>query len=95
MPTPRRTADTMSEAIAIASPNGRMSKRTHDAACKRLSAALFGPDGLRREEVPQPTERNRLLTQAKRLREMAALGMSPRKFTKEAARLEAAAEALS
>ncbi len=43
---PKRTANTMSEAIALASPSGKMSKRARQAAEKRLSEALFGPNGL-------------------------------------------------
>ena len=88
---PARTANTMSDAIAIASPNGRMSKRAHDAACKRLALDLFGPEGLQQERCPQPTARERLLRQAASLRELAARGMSSGKFNREAARLEALA----
>lgn len=51
MSLPPRTLDTMSDAIAIASPNGRMSKRAKEAAEKRLSEALFGPGGLTREKL--------------------------------------------
>jgi hypothetical protein len=38
---PARTADTMSDAIALSSPNGHMSKRAKDAATARLGRALF------------------------------------------------------
>lgn len=41
---PARTADTMSDAIALDSPNGRMSKRAKDAASRRLAVALFGEE---------------------------------------------------
>lgn len=96
MGLPARTADTMSDAIAIDSPNGRMSKRAHAAACKRLSVALFG-ENCTREMIcgtqAQPSKKEALLAQAGRLRDLAARGMSVRKFTKEAARLEALAEA--
>ena len=95
---PTRTADTMSEAIALSSPSGRMSKRARRAAEQRLAVALFGPNGATREEIcgvqPQPTERERLLRQAARLRDLAARGMSPRKFTREADRLEQLAATL-
>lgn len=47
---PPRTANTMSDAIAMSSPSGRMSKRAKSAATKALSVALFGPNGLTREQ---------------------------------------------
>lgn len=85
---PRRTSDTMSEAIALSSPNGRMSKRARKAANDRLAKMLFG-DGLSLKcATPQPSEKERLLRQAKTLRDLADRGMSTRKFTKEAERLE-------
>jgi len=95
MTLPRRTADTMSEAIALSSPNGRMSKRAHEAAMDRLGRALFG-DGVDniRPRTPQPSERERLLRQAATLRDLAARGMSVRKFTREADGLEARAAQL-
>ena len=92
-PLPARTADTMSEAIALSSPSGRMSKRARDAANARLSLALFGPGGLQRAEPKQRSARERHLEQAARLRDLAARGMSVRKFTREAERLEALAAA--
>jgi hypothetical protein len=97
---PPRTADTMSDAIALSSPNGRMSERAKKAATDRLAESLFGPGGATREQItggptPQPTERERLLRQAKRLRDLAARGMNVRKFTKEAERLEAEAARLN
>lgn len=91
---PKRTADTMSDAIALSSPSGRMSKRAREAALRRLHDALFGPDGLKGEPTPQPTEAESLRAHAKRLRELAARGMSVRKFTKAAAQAEAQADAL-
>lgn len=92
---PKRSADTMSEAIAISSPNGRMSKRAHKAAMERLSLALFGPNGLQQDATPQPTEAERLLAHAKRLRELADAGMSTRKFRREADKAETRAKELS
>jgi hypothetical protein len=86
---PKRTADTMSEAIAISSPNGRVSKRAKEEAVKRLHKVLFGEGGLQPEPVAQPSERERLLAQIAHLRNLAARGMSTKKFTKEADRLEA------
>jgi len=94
MTLPPRTADTMSEAIAMSSPNGRMSKRQQQLAQKRLAIALFGEGGIPRASPPQPTQKERLLRQAKTLRDLAARGMKPRAFAKEAARLEAEAELL-
>lgn len=44
---PPRMADTMSDAIAMSSPNGRMSKRARKVAEKKLSTSLFGEDGLK------------------------------------------------
>lgn len=95
MSLPARNADTMSDAIAISSPNGRMSKRAKDEATRRLGLSLFGENCTREDltgTTHQPTESERLLAQAARLRELAARGMSVRKFTREAARLEAAAQ---
>ncbi len=86
---PPRSASTMIDAIAMSSPSGRMSKRARAAAEKRLSLALFGPNGLQRELPPQPSQKERDLAQAKRLRDLANAGMSTRKFNREADRLEA------
>lgn len=95
MALPKRTADTMSDAIAIASPNGRMSKRALAAAQRRLAIALFGTNGDDlKGKCQQPTERERLLQQAARLRDLAARGMSRKAFTKEADALEAQAAQL-
>lgn len=57
---PRRSADSMSEAIALSSPSGRMSKRARKAAEERLSKMLW-PGGCTREDImgkgpPQPTK---------------------------------------
>lgn len=94
METVKRTLDTMSDAIALSSPNGRMSKRAKEAAQERLRVALFGVDGLAHPQATQETDKARLMRQAANLRELAARGMSPRKFTKEAAALEAKAAVL-
>lgn len=92
---PPRTPDTMSDAIAMSSPSGRMSKRARQAAQERLRVALFGPEGLQpRGLPPQPSKRERLLAQAQRLRDLAARGMCVRAYPKEATRLEAEAAAL-
>lgn len=92
MSLPPRTADTMSDAIALSSPNGRMSKRAKKAATDRLARALFGD--YKEPAPPQPSKREVLLRQAARLRDLANRGMSVRKFNKEAARLEALAGSL-
>ncbi len=91
---PPRTLDTMSEAIALSSPNGKMSKAAKARAEKRLGEALFDPGGMPAPQVAQPSEIERLRRQAKELNELAERGMSPRKFKKEAARLEAEAAAI-
>jgi hypothetical protein len=92
---PMRTADTMSDAIAISSPNGRMSKRAKRVAMARLSVALFGPGGATREMLTgrarQPSEAEQCRQQAARLRDLAERGMKPRVFRREAERLEARA----
>lgn len=96
MKTPSRTADTMSFAIALSSPNGRMSKRAHVAAQEKLGETLFGPGGLQRPGLPtQPTERECLLREAAQCRDHAARGMRPRANVKQAEWCEARAGALS
>lgn len=94
MPLPSRNADTMSDAIAMASSDGNMSKRARKAAQDRLSAALFGPDGMPGPTCPQPTRAEALRVQAARLRDLAARGMKPRAFAKQAAELEREAAVL-
>jgi len=86
---PKRTADTMSEAIALSSPNGSMSKRAKEAAVARLGRALFGGGSCFKGGAPsQPSERERLLERAKQLRDLAARGMKVKAYVKEAERLE-------
>jgi hypothetical protein len=80
---PARTADTMSDAIALSSPNGRMSKRAKEAAQKRLGDALFGDYALT-SLPPQPSEIVKLEREAKQCRDLAARGMRPRAFIKQA-----------
>ena len=79
---------TMVDAIALSSPSGHMSKRSRRAAQERLRIALFGIDGLPKPTCPQPSERERMLLSAKNFRELAARGMKPRAYLKEAMRLE-------
>lgn len=89
---PPRTLDTMSEAIALSSPSGRTSKRTREAAHKRLEEALFGKGGLERPSCPQPPKWERLRTEAKMLRDLAERGMCVRAYPKRAAQLEQEAD---
>lgn len=84
----------MSEAIALSSPSGRMSKRSRKLAEDRLRESLFGPNGLPEPFVPQPSERERLLRQAAQLRDLASRGMKPRAYLKKAQELEAKAALL-
>lgn len=87
----------MSDAIAMSSPNGRMSKRARKAAEQRLSLALFGPNyDLRGTRPEQTTEQKveRLLQRAKEMRGFVAYGWKPRVHLKEAIRLEVEAKDL-
>lgn len=90
---PERNADTMSEAIALSSPNGRMSKRAKEAAQERIRVALFGREGLALPQATQPTEKESLMRQAATLRDLASRGMCPRKYIKRAEALERKAAA--
>lgn len=97
---PLRTADTMSDAIALSSPSGRMSKRAIEEAQRRLAIALFGPNG-EAFRPDEPTEREKLEARAvalersaANLRDLAARGMRPRAYPKHAARMEAEAAAI-
>lgn len=74
----------------LLSPSGHMSKRARDAALRREAERLFAGIDLS-PTTPQPTESERLRTHAARLRELAARGMSTRKFNKEADRAESEA----
>lgn len=92
---PPRTADTMSDAISLSSPNGRMSNRAKKTAQESLRVALFGQSGLPHPGLPsQPSKAERLLAQARNLRELASRGMRPRAFVRDAERLEAEASAI-
>ena len=82
-----RTANTMSEAIALSSPSGQMSNAARQRASERLRRELFG-DGLEGPKVQQPSKRESNLRRAAELRELAARGMRPRAHIKEAERLE-------
>ena len=93
MKLPARTADTMSDAIALSSPSGRMSKRARAASEKRLLDALFGPAGLQPEP---PTARTPAMIRsyAAFLRGLADKGMQPRVHRREAEKLEREAAAM-
>lgn len=86
---PKPTSSTMSEAIAMSSPNGRMSKRAKDRTTKRLGKALFGDwtPGVRHE--PKIAKRISDLYHVLRLMELVNRGMKPRKYPKEIDRIVA------
>lgn len=86
-PLPPRSSDTMVDAIALTSPSGCMSKRARKAAEERLRQSLFG-DGLEAPRGPTINEAERLQRHVKTLRELTDRGMSPRKFRKEADKVE-------
>ena len=83
---------------SMLSPSGRVSNRARNAALERQ----FGGENkittrelhLARLAAIQPTQAERLRREAERLRSFAAGGMRVRAFTKEAARLDAEADAL-
>ena len=81
---PKRDADTMSEAIALSSPSGRMSKRARTQANKRLALMLFGPNCIREDFTgrrEEPSEKEKLLFRAKQDREF--LTMCPKSQRKK------------
>ena len=80
---------------SLLSPSGRISKRARKAAINREGERLF-PAGYWDAEAPSQAEglerrRTSLLPSAKHLRDLAARGMSPRKYLKAAQALEALA----
>ena len=88
--------DCMSEAIALSSPSGKMSKRARLAAERRLAKMIFGETGGIPKLFPkQPTQAQENLRRAKELRDLAARGMQPRAYIREAEKLEKEAEKLS
>lgn len=90
------SADTMSEAIALSSPSGRMSKRARAAALRRLQAMLDAERGPVTPAPPRYADNDPTLLRqrAADLRAMAARGMKRRAFTRQAAELDARAAAL-
>ncbi len=76
------------DAIALSSPSGRMSKRARKAALDRISRELFGDGTCLAPTVRQESEEERDMRTAKNYRGLASRGMHPRKYIKEALRLE-------
>ena len=82
---------------SLLSPSGKMSKRARAEAVKRETARLF--KGVQWENAPSPerikAERVATLRRsAANLRDLADRGMSPRKYRRNAARLEREADDL-
>jgi hypothetical protein len=76
------------------SPSGKISKRARKAYMDKFTKELF-PDGLiLKGQCKQPTKKEKLLRQAKMLRELADRGMSVKKYNKEADKLEKQANEL-
>ncbi|MEN6535028.1 MAG: hypothetical protein ABFD89_15290 [Bryobacteraceae bacterium] len=97
-PYPPRTADTMSDAIAMSSPSGKMSKRASRAADEGLKTDLFGAGGLQKPQAPPSTPQEQAETlrmQANDLRALADRGMRPRVHRKRAAELDSQADSLA
>lgn len=82
----KRTLDTMSDAIALSSPGGRMSKRAKKQAEERLRKALF--DGLELPKRKQPTRAEILRQHAARLRDLANRGMNTKLYNRKAEEAE-------
>ena len=77
---------------SLLSPSGRMSKRARRAAEARETAKLFPPGfwdkpALTAKEQAS-AKRESMVRHVKTLRDLAARGMSQRRFTREADRLE-------
>ena len=89
MDTPR-SANTMSDAIALSSPSGHMSKRSRKAAEQRLCMALFGKPEITLADVKGPKPPPMApIEKAAHLRRMAALAgpRQARALLKEAAEI--------
>lgn len=82
-----------SDALAIASPSGNMSKAGLKRAQERVRQHLFG-EGLERAGPIIRPEKEALMQQAKELRELAERGMKPRAYKKKAEELEALAASM-
>jgi 5'-deoxynucleotidase YfbR-like HD superfamily hydrolase len=73
-----------------------MSKRVRKAYLDKFIKELF-PEGMQEAIKPrckQPSEKEKLLTHAKRLRDLADSGMNSKKYYREAEKAEKAAELL-
>ena len=83
---------------SILSPSGRVSGAAAKAAQQRNAATLFPPGyWTPPEQTPEQAKAQKgyaLLRAAATLRDLAARGIHPRKYLKEAMRLEAELEAL-
>ena len=88
-----RTLDTMSDAIALSSPSGRMSRRAMRTAQERLRRDLFG-DGLPMPNCEQETHRQYLTRWIGEYTAYAERGFRPRARRKAAARLQSELDAL-
>jgi len=73
---------------SILSPSGKVSRRARRAALRRASIELFGPGGLQAVQPKPESDRDNMLRRAAELRSLAARGMKPRAYLKEAERLE-------
>lgn len=76
---------------SLLSPSGGMSRAARERAMQREAEKLFQGVDIRPKPPVQPTEREAMLQQAARLRDLATRGMHPRKYIKEAERLESEA----
>jgi 5-methylcytosine-specific restriction endonuclease McrA len=76
---------------SLLSPSGHMSKAARARALERTRVELFGPAGLAAPTGPKVDPKQNLLREAALLRDLAARGMSVRKYTKQAEKLEAEA----
>jgi hypothetical protein len=76
----------------ILSPSGHVSRRSERLAKAEARRVLF-PDGFPEPIRPMVSERESLLRNAAQLRELAARGMKPRAFIRQAEMLEARASA--
>ena len=81
----------------LLSPSGKMSKRARAAALERERKKLFPPGFWDVKVSPEEALAKKIAgirRSAKNMRELAARGMSPRKFTCQAERMEKEADML-
>jgi hypothetical protein len=84
---PKRNADTMSDAIALTSPDGKISETAKNRATKRLGNALFGNYTPEIRHAPETAHKLRELRHACRMMDMANRYPRSRKYKKEAERI--------